>query len=332
MSAPADRGKPDSVGELRGKSMGELMEILERQEKLLNNSKFIAKLPDRGRKILEYREKLRLAIAEQKRLKKTKDLLSSIALEFQEKQFNTKENSQITSVPQCKAPPVLTLLTESLSSGANTTEPKHTPNLEITRSSIPVSAIQETPKHGSNSAENTVNALVNDLKMINVKDSEKDTSGTSDNWKKNSSSLVGSALPKSRYIDVIERRAKDPVHKNEKFRTNRLASHSDCSSPSQSPGESALRISVEERRIHERKHLNDITAATLPPLHHSPAQLLPLEESLGLQIAQKQSYEEMQAKLAAQKLFEKLNIKGETFNPEGDSYMKYRDQKDEAEE
>lgn len=39
--------------------------------------------------------------------------------------------------------------------------------------------------------------------------------------------------------------------------------------------------------------------------------------------------QEKQAKFAAQRLFEKLNIKMEPYNPEGDSYMKYRDQRDE---
>ncbi|CAJ0940852.1 unnamed protein product [Ranitomeya imitator] len=50
MSAPVARGGTEAAGELRGKSLGELAEILERQEKLLSNKKLIAKLPDRGKK------------------------------------------------------------------------------------------------------------------------------------------------------------------------------------------------------------------------------------------------------------------------------------------
>ncbi|KAL0188310.1 hypothetical protein M9458_015409, partial [Cirrhinus mrigala] len=41
-------------------------------------------------------------------------------------------------------------------------------------------------------------------------------------------------------------------------------------------------LTAEARRQRDRKHLDDITAAKLPPLHHSPAQLLSLEESAVL--------------------------------------------------
>ena len=54
-------------------------------------------------------------------------------------------------------------------------------------------------------------------------------------------------------------------------------------------------ISSEERRRRDRKHLDDITAARLLPLHHLPTQLLSIEESLALQRQQKQSYEVFRA-------------------------------------
>lgn len=63
------------------------------------------------------------------------------------------------------------------------------------------------------------------------------------------------------------------------------------SSPSQSPGGSGSPITAEERRLRDKKHLNDITAARLPPLHHSPAKLLSIEESIAIQIQQKEAYE-----------------------------------------
>ena len=88
-------------------------------------------------------------------------------------------------------------------------------------------------------------------------------------------------------------------------------------------------ISSEERRRRDRKHLDDITAARLLPLHHLPTQLLSIEESLALQRQQKQSYEEIQSKLAAQKLAERLNIKMQSYNPEGESSRKYREVRDE---
>ncbi|EOB06925.1 Protein GRINL1A, partial [Anas platyrhynchos] len=101
------------------------------------------------------------------------------------------------------------------------------------------------------------------------------------------------------------------------------------SSSSQSPGGAGSPITTEERRLRDKKHLNDITAARLPPLHHAPAKLLSIEESIAIQIQQKEAYEEMQAKLAAQKLAERLNIKMMSFEPEGEAAMQYREVRDE---
>lgn len=61
----------------------------------------------------------------------------------------------------------------------------------------------------------------------------------------------------------------------------RLPVKSASPSPGQSPG-SVTPLSAEVRRQRDRKHLDDVTAAKLPPLHHSPAKLLSLEESVTL--------------------------------------------------
>lgn len=53
------------------------------------------------------------------------------------------------------------------------------------------------------------------------------------------------------------------------------------SSPSRSSEGPSL-LSAEARKERDRKHLDDITAAKLPPLHHTPARLLTLEESASL--------------------------------------------------
>ncbi|XP_078394058.1 protein GRINL1A [Cetorhinus maximus] len=133
------------------------------------------------------------------------------------------------------------------------------------------------------------------------------------------------------YVDVLEHRAKNPVVKRAQFKTNHPIPESPSSSPDQSPGRFALKLSPAERRLRDWKHLDEITAARLPPLYHSPAQLLSLEESGELQILQKQKYESTQAKLAAEKLVQKLNIKVMNFEPEGaaaTAFRRYREQED----
>ncbi|KAM3927595.1 protein GRINL1A isoform 2-T2 [Leptodactylus fuscus] len=283
--------------------------------------KFIAKLPDRGNKILDYTEKVRAAIAQHNRQKETTALLSAFKLQFQEQRRNIKENAETSEVLVDKVTQVSLSLTEGKANSSDhasayNTQASH--NLDAAGSSASVEINEEPCRH-----ENPADALANSLKMINIKESGDEASKGS-----LESGLGTSGLKKPHYIEVIERRSMSPVRRKETFRTNRLPD-SDSSTPDQSPGDKALLMSAEQRKLHDRKHLDDITAARLPPLHHSPAQLLPIEESLSLQMAQKKIYEEKEAMLSAQKLFEKLNIKMGPFNPEGDSYMKYRDHEDD---
>ncbi|XP_077119937.1 protein GRINL1A [Ranitomeya variabilis] len=323
MSAPVDRGRAEAAGELRGKSLGELAEILERQEKLLSNKKFIAKLPDRGKKISDYAEKVRAAIAEYYKWKKNADLLSAFKSQFQEQQCNMKvtaESSREQKEKVTGVSPTVPQDKENSSRPANENDAEAAHALDTHRSLASVIINDETRNNDCHTDENSADALANSLKMISIKESAE---------KVTNSCLGASGAQKSHYVEVIEKRSMSPVQRKERFRTNRLPSDSNSSTPNQSPGDKALTLSAEQRKLHDRKHLDDITAARLPPLHHSPAQLLPLEESLALQIEQKNIYEEKQAKLAAQKLFQKLNLEMKPFSPEGDSYMKYRDHRDE---
>uniref|UniRef100_A0A8D2DKY0 DNA-directed RNA polymerase II subunit GRINL1A n=1 Tax=Sciurus vulgaris TaxID=55149 RepID=A0A8D2DKY0_SCIVU len=139
--------------------------------------------------------------------------------------------------------------------------------------------------------------------------------------------LSGRTPKKPHYMEVLEMRAKNPVPPPHKFKTNVLPSQQN-DSPSHSQRVESPVSSAEQRR-RDKQHLDDITAARLLPLHHLPAQLLSIEDSLELQKQQKQNYEEMQAKLAAQKLAERLNIKMQSYNPEGESSGKYREVRDE---
>ncbi|XP_070687874.1 myocardial zonula adherens protein-like isoform X3 [Pempheris klunzingeri] len=106
-------------------------------------------------------------------------------------------------------------------------------------------------------------------------------------------------------------------------------SPSGSSSPSQS-SEGSSPLSAQARRERDRKHLDDITAAKLPPLHHSPAQLLSLEASAILLKEQTKRQQELQAKLAAQKLSEGLKISMGSYTPDCGPMAAYREVHDEG--
>ncbi|NWV24144.1 GRL1A polymerase, partial [Origma solitaria] len=59
--------------------------------------KFIARLPDKGKKISDFAEKLKLAILQEEELARTAELLSAVRLEFQAKQkeINTSKEEVV---------------------------------------------------------------------------------------------------------------------------------------------------------------------------------------------------------------------------------------------
>ncbi|XP_059680100.1 protein GRINL1A [Gavia stellata] len=369
-------------GGLRGRSLPELREMLRRQERLLADRKFIARLPDKGKKISDFAEKLTLAILQEEELARTAELLSAVRLEFQVKQeeINTSkeqvilnkdtlncedssvcnENSNIKEVSEISSQ---RQEIECIEQGATNTGLKNQRTqrkndkiktvtkdqnffCEVVSKSATSSHLKNDQQLSQSNTEdgteitaaldNSKDALVDAFQKVTIVDGDNNEKvlEKEQNVAKLKGNIFGSQQPKTpHYIEVLESRAKNPVIKKSKFKTNILlgeqSGSSHGSSSSQSPGGCGSPITTEERRLRDKKHLNDITAARLPPLHHSPAKLLSIEESIAIQIQQKEAYEEMQAKLAAQKLAERLNIKMLRFEPEGEALMQYREVRDE---
>uniref|UniRef100_A0A8C6K3Q2 DNA-directed RNA polymerase II subunit GRINL1A n=1 Tax=Melopsittacus undulatus TaxID=13146 RepID=A0A8C6K3Q2_MELUD len=365
-------------GGLRGRSLPELRDMLRRQERLLADRKFVAKLPDKGKKVSDFVEKLKLAISQEEEVARTAELLSAVRLEFQVKQdentnkqqvilkedrlrsedstvfnenCNTEEVSEISLQRQeseCIARNAINtalinqrtrrkdeevktvtkdryLLCEVVSKSDTSS---HLENEQISQSK------SEDGTECAGSLGNNKDELVDAFQKVTIvggDDSDK-VLEKEQNVAKHKGNIFGSLHPKTpHYIEVLESRAKNPVIKKSKFKTNVLSGEQNgslCgSASSQSPGACGSPITTEERRLRDKQHLNEITAARLPPLHHSPTKLLSIEESIAIQIQQKVAYEEMQAKLAAQKLAKTLNIKMLRFEPEG--VLQYRDGRDE---
>uniref|UniRef100_A0A493TYI6 DNA-directed RNA polymerase II subunit GRINL1A n=1 Tax=Anas platyrhynchos platyrhynchos TaxID=8840 RepID=A0A493TYI6_ANAPP len=357
-----------AAGGLRGRSLGELREMLRRQRRLLADRKFIARLPDKGQKIADFAEKLQLAVLQEEELARTAELLSAVRLEL-------RANQEKANASQEQAAPQDTLSREQSPAPSRNpagTEAPEVPSREQEAECIGQGAtetavgsqrtlgdddkIETVPKDqgllseavsqpatsshmkndcqisqsnaddgagGAGATDNNRDTLVDAFQKVTIADGDNSEKVSEKEQKvaKHKGNIFGSLHPKTpHYIEVLESRAKNPVIKRSKFRTN-VNSSSRCIAGSP--------ITTEERRLRDKKHLNDITAARLPPLHHAPAKLLSIEESIAIQIQQKEAYEEMQAKLAAQKLAERLNIKMMSFEPEGEAAMQYREVRDE---
>ncbi|XP_009986758.1 PREDICTED: protein GRINL1A, partial [Tauraco erythrolophus] len=344
--------------------------------------KFIARLPDKGKKISDFAEKLTLAISQEEELARTAVLLSAVRLEFQVKQeevntskrqvilnkdtldceessvfdenSNIKEASEISSQRQeveCIEQDATNTALENQRTRRENDKVKTVTKDQslfcevVSRSTVSSHLKNDQQISQSNTEDSTESTAALDnskdvlvdafqkVTIVDVDNSEK-VLEKEQNVAKHKGNVFGSLHPKTpHFIEVLESRAKNPVIKKSKFKPNVLSGEqsgsSHGSSSSQSPGGFGSPITTEERRLRDKKHLNDITAARLPPLHHSPAKLLSIEESIAIQIQQKEAYEEMQAKLAAQKLAERLNIKMLRFEPEGKASMQYREVRDE---
>ncbi|XP_006894592.1 PREDICTED: DNA-directed RNA polymerase II subunit GRINL1A-like [Elephantulus edwardii] len=347
--------EPQTLENLGQRSLTELREMLKRQERLLRNEKFICKLPDKGKKIIDSVAKLKVAIAGREESTGKSELFHPVKVDSKVRQkviavvdedtARAQNSEQILDtsslVPGCSS--------VDNSKSSKTTSPKHEVEALFHKSNEGTSEAEETvpssrasasssseasrclpQRHVSSQEEATSsisdNLLIDRLQRITIADQEKH--GSEENT--SSDNLTGfpsGTQKKPHYMEVLEMRARNPVPSSHKFKTNVLPSQpKDSSSLSQ---RRVAPISSDERRQRDKKHIDDITAARLLPLHHMPTQLLSIEESLTLQKQQKQQYEEIQAKHAAQKLAEKLNIKMQSYNPEGKTLGKYREVTDE---
>ncbi|XP_005393903.1 PREDICTED: protein GRINL1A [Chinchilla lanigera] len=339
------------------RNSAELREMLRRQERLLRNEKFICKLPDKGKKILDTVAKLKAAIADREEDRGKSELFNPVNLDFElrqkaiarvdadvDKTQNSEQILDTSSLVSGCSPVDKIKLSKTASENQGLVLPTHkdkeeSPPAESTVSQRPASssragrlsptqAEEHLPQQCVSGRTEDIsgglnNSFIDKLERIMITDQ-----GDHHAEAETLTSLSSGPPKRPHYMEVLEMRAKNPVPPSHKFKTNVL--------PSQhggSPGHfwrAESPVSSEERRRRDKQHLDDITAARLLPLHHLPTQLLSIGESLALQQQQKQNYEEMQAKLAAQKLAERLNIKMQSYSPEGESVGRYREVRDEG--
>lgn len=323
----------------------------------MRNEKFICKLPDKGKKISDTIAKLKAAISEREEFRGRSELFHPVSVDCKLRQkaitrvdtdVDKARNSDLmldtsSLVPECSSVDIKSSKTtletqglihlthkdseETLEAGStvNTSPPAHI------RARIPSSEVKEhLPQHPVPSQVEEISSSVDSLfitKLQKITIADQSEPSEEITSTENFPELQTETPKKPHYMKVLEMRARNPAPPPHKFKTNVLPTQQSDSPSHCQRGQSSA--SSEERRRRARQHLDDITAARLLPLHHLPAQLLSIEESLALQKEQKQNYEEMQAKLAAQKLAERLNIKMQSYNPEGESSGRYREVRDE---
>ncbi|XP_053722489.1 protein GRINL1A [Synchiropus splendidus] len=312
-----DRGswadRQGQVGDLRGQSKQQLRELLRRQEKILSNKQLLKTLPDQGKRIQEFSIRLQQAIDLHEEEERKQNLLSEAGEELRSKYRQA-------FIAQQRNPPRLT--------AGNTEETSPANAQQTVDSNGPLA--DETME--SSSVGTPVCELTERFDKVKLNDHERSAASELNKHAAGDNSfLKREALKKPHYISVLERTEKTTGSGKPKFKPNQFPQQSENSSGSSSPlhaSEGSSPLSAEARREQDRKHLDDITAAKLPPLHHSPAQLLSLEESALLLKEQTKKQQELQAKLAAQKLSEGLKAPMTSYTPDGpsDAYREVHDE------
>lgn len=339
------------VGDLRHQSKEELKELLLRQEKILSNRRLVQTLPDKGKKIKEFAEKLCLAIEHHDEEERRQSLVSAARTELQSKyqQAFTKQQRAVPNRPtashqnkQSEANAGNAKLEMETSPASADRQENNTLDKQqdqfVSRAAAGETMEMAAAGASLNSDETKESDLVEALERVRLSET---TAGFISKSKDplNSTArgnyFLRKQIPKKpHYVTVLEKNEKTSAPRKQKFKPNQLPHKSDISpsgssSPSQS-SEGSSPLSAQARRERDRKHLDDITAAKLPPLHHNPAQLLSLEESTVLLKDQTKKQHELQAKLAAQKLSEGLKISMGSYSPDGGPMAAYREVHDEG--
>ncbi|XP_067341973.1 protein GRINL1A isoform X2 [Channa argus] len=335
------------VGDLRKKSREELQELLLRQEKILSNRRLIQTLPDKGKKIAELAEKVRLAIEHHDEEEKRQSLVSAVRTEVQSKyqQAFTMQQSAIPNTPaffgqnrqsdtaagdavqEREASPVLADVHQS----TTFVEQK---DQFVSKSIAGEAMVTAAAGTSLNSDQTKEGELVEALERVRLSKTitgfSNEPTNPLNSTAKDNYFLRKETTEKTHYFTVLEKSERTSAPRKQKFKPNQnYVLSSGSSSPNQSSGGSSP-LTPQARREQDRKHLDDITAAKLPPLHHNPAQLLSLEESAILLKEQMKKQQELQAKLAAQKLSEGLKVSMGSYTPDGGPMAAYREVCDEG--
>uniref|UniRef100_A0AAQ4QXJ8 RNA polymerase II subunit M n=1 Tax=Gasterosteus aculeatus aculeatus TaxID=481459 RepID=A0AAQ4QXJ8_GASAC len=293
-------GRQGQVGHLRTQSKDELQELILRQEKMLSNKRFLQSLPDKGKKIKEFAEKLRQAIDDhnEEERRQSFDSVARTQLQTKYQQAFLLQQRAIPNSPTASQP------NRQSEAAAGDAVPVSAHRLENTSDeqqdqSVSRAAAGETIEMAAagaslNSDETKEDDLVEALGRVKLSETSSgfitESKDPLNSTARDNYFLVKEGPKTPHYVTVLERTEKTSARGKLKFKPNQLPHRSDVSpsgssSPSRS-SEGSSPLSAQARKERDRKHLDDITAANPPPLHHSPAQLLSLEESADLLMEQ----------------------------------------------
>ncbi|KAK5873944.1 hypothetical protein PBY51_018938 [Eleginops maclovinus] len=318
------------LGDLGKQSKEELQELLLRQEKILSNKRFLQSLPDKGKKIREFAEKVHLAIEYSDEDERKQSLVFAARKELQSK-YQQAFTSQC-AVPNAPSASHQNRQSEAVAGDAVTAHVQESKALDEQQSQfVSRSAAGETMEMAAAGVSLNSDKRKKDGDLVEAFERVRlSETTTSENITPRDNYFLKKQIPNQpHYVTLLERTENTSAPMKQRFKPHQLPDRSDTSPSGSSPpsrsSEGSLPLSAQARRERDRKHLDDITSAKMPPLIYSPAKLLSLDESASLQQDQTKRQQELQAKLAAQKLSEGLKVSVGSYTPDGGPMAAYRE-------
>ncbi|CAH2257998.1 uncharacterized protein LOC120624644 [Pararge aegeria] len=253
------------IENLSAKSKAELLDIRDRQLKLLNNKTFLSKLSDKGAKIQQFYDKIVTEIKAREHVEQTCRLLNEMSISSDkdsiqnlEWEGNMKKNENIYL------------------DSDDDSEPEDTLHI-----------ISQSTSH-----EKKVKVMKPEKPLVTPEDLLS----------------IGEIPHIKKLVDITEVSIKPKTSGQFKpYRTTISDVHN--------PEKEILRK--------QNKHW-EVTAATPPPILHCPAKPLTIKESLNLQTEHYKHLKEIEAKHAAEKLFERTGIKMAELPEDRSNFGNYR--------
>ncbi|XP_063046812.1 protein GRINL1A [Engraulis encrasicolus] len=348
------------VGDLHMKSKEELRELLLRQEKLLSNKRFIHSLPDKGKKISEFAGRVREALSQAEEAERRGDELGTVRSDFQSQYQQALTRRQPHSRTAALDLHVGSVPTQENTGEGGAPEPQHlelsgqsrtTPVRTSNRHDDSSAAKQQQGSSSLNSMETTPQQQGSELAEAMARVSLAEEGAVEGSGRPATVAPGNPFARKPPSVELVERKEKSAMEHSHahraKFKPNQSKIQPKSGSPSPSPSPRGVSpspggvssfpggvspLSAEARRQRDRKHLDDITAAKLPPLHHMPAQLLSLEETHTLMTQHTHRQMELEARLSAQKLCEGWSVKRRSTHTQGAEEQDEEEEQEEEEE
>ncbi|XP_071107973.1 DNA-directed RNA polymerase II subunit GRINL1A-like isoform X2 [Haliotis cracherodii] len=330
MSIPSE--KQGQLGDLTKKTLQELRELLDRQDKLLKKEKFLQTLPDKGVKVKTFAQTLRTLIAQREDIERAAATLEGVTISGHgDKQTsNRHRDKKVTAIETNQERKVQQEGDNSKNEAAvceasvtrNDTELRGDKSIAMDVSDRLSEVLERVTISTDHRVSVGEDAYINSYERVIKKANEQIPLKKA--FKPNSTLKISKVedLPEVYKFRSKQDRLKVSQSSGVSGGSERKTESSVDSSKSQPKDESAV-VLPDYRHDKSVSRPKDESAVVLPDYKHDKSVLISVEESLQLVSQQRKHHGELMMRQATERLAGRLHIRLDDYNPEGTN-MDYR--------